>query len=221
MRDDTLKLVLAQLLDRTAGHADHRVGGVVSSRERVDPGLLVEHVDGWHGRPRRDRHLFDHVEHATLQEVGARRKDAPSTEPGRDRPTPLPQPPGLPEGAERDERENACRGPSEDAWLPPPLERHLGSDHERDQSEQVDEEHDRGEREEEEEHQARGVALGNLLVLEEVHGWASGGRPSEGPGPLHVHDDRRDHEQPSLTSRRRSWEPRAGPPLRSRRARPP
>ena len=62
---DALQLIARQEVERPAGHADDGVLGVVARGEGVDAGVLEDVADG-DGQPRRDGHLLDDVEQASL-----------------------------------------------------------------------------------------------------------------------------------------------------------
>ena len=64
MRDHSLEFVAVKFFECSAGHGYHRVAGRESGGKSIEPGLVVEHVDGWHRDARGDGHFFDDVQQA-------------------------------------------------------------------------------------------------------------------------------------------------------------
>ena len=178
MRDHPLQLVAGERLDAPPGDADHGVGGRVAGRERVDPLLILEQIDGGDRRPRGDRHLLDDVEHPALVRVGRVRVDRPAVQElghGMTSPRERGDPVGAPPA---DQREGGHGHQQEELRLPEqgdvqPARPVLLGEEEGGQDRQVDRRDDRRDGQDEVEDQQRRLLPGGLLVLEEIHGGAT------------------------------------------------
>ena len=47
--DDPLEFVAGEFVESACGDGDHRIAGGETGGKGVDPGFLIEHVDGGHG----------------------------------------------------------------------------------------------------------------------------------------------------------------------------
>ena len=119
VRDHTLQLVAAEVLDRAAIDSDHRVARRETSRKSVDARFLVEQIDGWHARPGGQRHLFDHVQQALLERVARVALQMPAAKLLGDRCAPAVQLHRLVQTADGDDGDRAADHEQEDFGLPP------------------------------------------------------------------------------------------------------
>ena len=83
--DHPLQFIAREVIDRSAVDADHRVGGRISRRKRIDSFFIVENVYRRHIGSGRERHLLDDIQQSTFIRVGRVGLDEPSTEHGRNR----------------------------------------------------------------------------------------------------------------------------------------
>jgi hypothetical protein len=166
--DHALQLVAGELLERTAGHRHHRVGGGVPGGERVDAGLVVEHVDLRHRHTRRERHLLDHVEQRLFLEVDRARRHAPAAEHLGDGRAARAQLHGAEHRAAADHQQRPAADQRERVAVP---RVELAADEaERGDHRDVDDGDDAEHGEREQHDELAGLALGAILGPEEVHG---------------------------------------------------
>ena len=158
----------------------------VAGREGVDPGLVVQDVDGRHGNPGRDRHLLDHVQQPALQRIDRPGVHTSASEELGDGGTALAQL-GRPEGGSApDHQEHADRYRGEQGRIEEraraDLHARLGSAHaHRHHDRQVHAHDHERDREHVENDQPAGEASRPPLRLEEIHGLgrARGRQPKE------------------------------------------
>jgi hypothetical protein len=110
--DDALQLLAVQPLERAARDGYGGVIDGVAGGEGVDAGLVVEHVDGRHGRARRDGHLLHDVDEPALRLVGGVRADSPAAQQLGDAAAALPELQGAHRAADADQHGRAGRRPA-------------------------------------------------------------------------------------------------------------
>ena len=188
MGDHPLQFVAGELLDAAAGHTDHRLVGLVASRESVDAWFMVHHVNPRDGQARGNRHLFDDVEHLSLQWISSIFRQWAAAEHQGHRLAPARQLGGLVEAASSDHstdrQRHTCQniGPPEgrraklrdhlalfgQLFDPPEEDGHhqgIGTGDKPDQ------------RKQEQADQPAGVASGTILMLKKIH--AASGSPRQ------------------------------------------
>jgi hypothetical protein len=85
VRDHALQLIAVEAFERAACDRDGGVGRVETGGERVDAGLVLQHVDLGHRHAGGERHLLDDVVQAPLQRVLLEAGDALAAERHRHR----------------------------------------------------------------------------------------------------------------------------------------
>jgi len=179
-----LQLVAVEVLERSAGDADHRVARLVARGKGVDARFVIHHVDGRDGRAGSQGHLLDHVQQPAFGQVAGLRIDQPSAEHQRDRLAAGGELHDLVEAAQQDQPDRGQSHQREDIQM----EERFGvgvrrpgptapGHRQRDQHHEVDRHDDRHHGQDEVENQPSRPAAGSVLLLKEVHGrgWGDSG----------------------------------------------
>ena len=168
--DDALQLVAIEPVQRATGYRDHRIRGGVAGGERIDAGLMFQHVELGHRHAGGDGDFLHHVAQATQGRIvgvlGHQRaahllghRLAATAQAG--------------DAVQRTQRDHAQRG-------------HAGEQHHAgglgDQPHHhVHRQHDAEHRQREQQHQPRRRPPRGRLAFEEIHAWASLRTGSAGP----------------------------------------
>jgi hypothetical protein len=163
--DHALQLVAGQPRQRAAGDCDHRIVQRVAGGKGIDRHLVVHHVHARHRRAGGERHLLDHVDQPSLEQVARRRIDAPGADHLRHGLAAAGQPRRFPPGPGADHQ----HGDQGVGQVEAARQRRREDTEVEDGGDDVDRDHDPDHRQHEQNHQAPAHPARGFLVLEEVH----------------------------------------------------